>query len=264
MARICEPGVWPGWGKSNGTTFGLEAASAPAVPAGGTAWIFGCASSCSMFPSGQKVEKAGVRQLSLGAERGVHLGGALCQLQSGLGDVGVLRLAERGLQLHLLAGREGGRAGDPVLHGTVKAELRAQIRGRLVQRADRVGHSRLVIILEAHEQAVDRGEYVVRSQGIVRVAVVEYGLRGLVDGEGDPGCVDNLASRRGCDQPVHSVGHVEVQLVGRLLWLVTAEDELSVDGALAQPHHLLKDVGNLLRKSLAVAGCFYGIGALRS
>src|SRR6266852_1404743 len=121
MARICEPGVCPGLRKSNGTTFGLEAGSAPAVPAGGTAWIFGCANSCSMFPSSQKIEEAGARQLGLGAERGVHLRGALCQLQSGPSDVGVLRLAERGLQLHLLAGRETGRASDPVLHGTVEA-----------------------------------------------------------------------------------------------------------------------------------------------
>ena len=93
MARICEPGVWPGLRKSNGTTFGLDAVSAPGVPAGGTAWILGCASSCSMFPSGQKVEETGAGQLGLGAERGIHLGGALCQLQSGLRDVGVLRLA---------------------------------------------------------------------------------------------------------------------------------------------------------------------------
>ncbi len=94
--------------------------------------------------------------------------------------------------------------------------------------------------------------------------MVENVLRGVADVERDPRCVDNLASSRGCNQPVHAVGRAEVQLVGRLLRFVTAEDEPSVDGALAQPHHLLKDVGDLLRKRLAVAGCLYGIGSLRS
>ena len=134
-----------------------------------------------------EIEERGARHFGLHLEGGLKLRVALGDGERCGGHIGVLLLAQFGLELDVVVGAVVGGVGDPVLHGAVEGlggieMIRGELQGSTGRR-----DLRRVVGQQAETQVVERGEDIAAGQGVVGIAGIEDILGALGDGERSAG-----------------------------------------------------------------------------